>query len=145
MEKMTNATNRTINDRQTVRLFLCIKEAAKAIEFYKKAFGAEELTRSAESDGRIGRAEVRIGNSRLLIADEYPEAPEMKGVRSPQSLGGSSMHICLEVEDVDSCFNQAVAAGAKPLMPIKGKSQGGRRARLTDPFGHIWTLSSGPD
>src|SRR5712691_11864693 len=94
-KKMTNATNRINNDRQTVRLFLCTKEAAKAIEFYKKAFGAEELTRSAEPDGRIGRAEVRIGNSRLLIADEYPEAPEMKGVRSPQSLGGSSMHICL--------------------------------------------------
>jgi PhnB protein len=142
---MTNATNRTTNDRQTVRLFLCAKNAEEAIEFYKKAFGADELTRSAGSDGRIGRAEVQIGNSRLLIADEFPEAPEMKGVRSPLSLGGSSMHICLEVEDVDSCFNQAVAAGAKPLMPVKGKPQGGRRARLTDPFGHVWTLSSGSD
>jgi len=142
---MTNETNRTTNDRQTVRLFLCTKNAEEAIEFYKKAFGADELTRSAGSDGRIGRAELQIGNSRLLIADEFPEAPEMKGVRSPQSLGGSSMHICLEVKDVDSCFNRAVAAGAKPLMPVKGKSQGGRRARLTDPFGHVWTLSSGSD
>jgi PhnB protein len=134
--------NLTKGEHQTIRPYLCIKDAAKAIEFYKKAFGAEEISRSAEPDGRIGHSEIRIGNSSILIADEYPEAPEMKGVRSPQSLGGSSLHICLEVEDVDSRFNQAIAAGAKPLMAIKGKANGGRRARLTDPFGHVWTLSS---
>jgi PhnB protein len=132
----------TKSEHQTIRPYLCIKDAAKAIDFYKKAFGAEEVSRSAEPDGRIGHSEIRIGNSSLLIADEYPEAPEMKGIRSPQSLGGSSLHICLEVDDVDSRFNQAIAAGAKPLMEVKGKAHGGRRARLTDPFGHIWTLSS---
>ena len=130
------------SDNQTIRPYLCIKDAAKAIDFYKKAFGAKEVTRSAEPDGRIGHAEIRIGNSSILIADEYPEAPEMKGVRSPDSLGGSTLHICLEVDDVDSRFNQAIAAGAKPLMAVKGKASGGRRARLTDPFGHVWTLSS---
>jgi PhnB protein len=132
-------------DNQTVRPYLCIKDAAKAIEFYKTAFGAEEVSRSEESDGRIGHAEIRIGNSSILIADEHPEAPELKGVRSPASLGGSSLHICLEVADVDSCFDQAVAAGAKPLMAIKGNAHGGRRARLTDPFGHVWTLSTPVD
>src|ERR1017187_9833155 len=93
---------------QTVRPYLCSRNAAKAIEFYKTAFGAEEISRSAEPDGRIGHAEIRIGDSSILIADEYPEAPEMNGVRSPQSLGGSSLHICLEVDDVDSRFNRAI-------------------------------------
>lgn len=139
---MTDETHPGASAHQTVRPYLCIKNASKAIEFYKTAFGAEEVSRSAEPDGRIGHAEIRIGNSSILIADEYPEAPEMKGVRSPQSLGGSSLHICLEVDDVDSRFNSAIAAGAKPLMTTKGKAQGGKRARLTDPFGHVWTLQS---
>ena len=142
---MTDKTRPVESAHPTVRPYLCIKNASKAIEFYKTAFGAEEISRSDEPDGRIGHAEIRIGNSSILIADEHPEAPEMNGVRSPQSLGGSSLHICLEVDDVDARFNRAIAAGAKPLMAIKGKAQGGRRARLTDPFGHVWTLTSHPD
>jgi PhnB protein len=126
----------------TITPFLCIKDASKAIEFYKSAFGATEVDRSVGADGRISRAEIRIEDSPILIADEYPEAPEMSGVRSPQSLGGSSMHICLEVDDVESSFNRAVAAGAKALAPVKGKSAGGRRGRVTDPFGHVWTLTA---
>lgn len=142
---MTDKTHPVASAHQTVRPYLCIRNASKAIEFYKTAFGAEEVSCSTEPDGRIGHAEIRIGNSSILIADEQPDTPEMNGVRSPQSLGGSSLHICLEVDDVDSRFNQAIAAGAKSLMAIKGKSQGGRRARLTDPFGHVWTLSSHTD
>src|SRR5437762_3062554 len=99
----------------TATPYLIVRDAASAIEFYKKAFGATELMRMAAPGGKLGHAEVRIGDSAIMLADEFPEM----GVRSPQALGGSPVSILLYVEDVDARFNLAVAAGAKVLRPVK--------------------------
>src|SRR2546425_2372706 len=112
--------------------------AARAIEFYKKAFGATELMRMAQPDGRIGHAEIRIGDSPIMLADEFPEM----GHRSPQSLGGSPVSILLYVEDVDALFNQAVSAGAKVQKPVQDQFYGDRIGGVTDPFGHVWYIAT---
>jgi len=117
---------------------LIIKDAARAIEFYKKAFGATELMRMAQPDGRIGHAEIRIGDSPIMLADEFPEM----GHRSPQSLGGSPVSILLYVEDVDALFNQAVSAGAKVQKPVQDQFYGDRIGGVTDPFGHVWYIAT---
>jgi len=117
---------------------LIIKGSARAIEFYKKAFGATELMRMAQPDGRIGHAEIRIGNSPIMLADEVPEM----GHRSPQSLGGSPVSILLYVEDVDALFNQAVSAGAKVQKPVQDQFYGDRIGGVTDPFGHVWYIAT---
>jgi len=122
----------------TATPYLIIKGAARAIEFYKKAFGATELMRMAQPDGRIGHAEIRIGNSPIMLADEVPEM----GHRSPQSLGGSPVSILLYVEDVDALFSQAVAAGAKVERPVKDQFYGDRTGGVTDPFGHVWYIAT---
>ena len=122
----------------TATPYLCIKDAARAIEFYKKAFGATELMRMAQPDGRIGHAEIRIGNSPIMLADEVPEM----GHRSPQSLGGSPVSILLYVEDVDALFNQAVSAGAKVERPVQDQFYGDRTGGVTDPFGHVWYIAT---
>ena len=121
----------------TVTPYLIIKGAADALEFYKKAFGATELFRM-EHDGKIGHAEMKIGDSPIMLADEHPEM----GHRGPQSLGGSPVSILLYVEDVDALFNQAVTAGAKIDRPLEDKFYGDRGGSLTDPFGHIWHLAT---
>src|SRR5262249_9957088 len=122
----------------TVTPYLIIKGAARAIEFYKKAFGATELFRMDEPGGKVGHAELKIGNSPIMLADEYPEM----GFRSPQSLVGPGVSIVLYVEDVDARFNQAVAAGAKVLRPVKDQFYGDRTGTLEDPFGHIWSIAT---
>jgi len=122
----------------TATPYLIIKGAARAIEFYKKAFGATELMRMAQPDGRIGHAEIRIGNSPIMLADEVPEM----GHRSPQSLGGSPVSILLYVEDVDALFNQAVSAGAKVERPVQDQFYGDRTGGVTDPFGHVWYIAT---
>ncbi len=122
----------------TATPYLIIKGAARAIEFYKKAFGATELMRMAQPDGRIGHAEIRIGNSPIMLADEVPEM----GHRSPQSLGGSPVSILLYVEDVDALFNQAVSAGAKVERPVQDQFYGDRTGGVTDPFGHVWCIAT---
>jgi PhnB protein len=122
----------------TATPYLIIKDAARAIEFYKKAFGATELMRMAQPDGRIGHAEIRIGDSPIMLADEFPEM----GHRSPQSLGGSPVSILLYVEDVDALFNQAVSAGAKVERPVQDQFYGDRIGGVTDPFGHIWYIAT---
>ena len=106
----------------TVTPYLVVQNAASAIEFYKKAFGAEELMRLASPDGKIGHAEIKIGDSPIMLADEFPEM----GYRGPQALGGSPVSIMLYVEDVDACFNQAIAAGAKVKRPVKDEFYGDR-------------------
>ena len=121
----------------TVTPYLIIKGAADALEFYKKAFGATELFRM-EHDGKIGHAEMKTGDSPIMLADEHPEM----GHRGPQSLGGSPVSILLYVEDVDALFNQAVTAGAKIDRPLEDKFYGDRGGSLTDPFGHIWHLAT---
>jgi PhnB protein len=93
----------------TVTPYLCIKGAASALEFYKKAFDATELMRLAQPDGRIGHSEIRVGDSVIMLSDEFPEI----GARSPQAIGGSPVTIHLYVEDVDTVFKQAVAAGER--------------------------------
>ncbi len=118
--------------------YLCCKDAAGAIAFYKKAFGATELMRLADPTGRIGHAEVKIGGAVIMLSDEHPEI----GVRSPQSLGGTPVGIHLYVEDVDALSNQAVAAGAKLVRPVADQFYGDRTGTLEDPFGHRWYVAT---
>ncbi len=123
---------------RTATPYLIVNDAASAIEFYKKAFGATELVRLADPTGKVMHAEIRIGNSPLMLADEFPDM----GYRSPQSLGGSPVSILLYVENVDTLFSQAITAGAKEIMAIADQFDGDRRGTLTDPFGHIWLLAT---
>ena len=118
--------------------YLIVKGAAEALVFYKKAFGAEERMRCPMPDGRLGHAEVQIGNSIIMLADEFPEM-DAKG---PLSLGGTPVGICLYVLDSDAAFQRAVAAGAKVLRPIQDQFYGDRSGTVTDPFGHQWTIST---
>lgn len=118
--------------------YLSVRGASSAIEFYKKAFGATESARLADPSGKIGHAEIRIGDALIMLADEFPEM----GVRSPQALGGSPVSIHLYVEDVDALVNQAVAAGATVLDPVDDKFYGDRAGRLADPFGHVWNIAT---
>jgi PhnB protein len=112
--------------------------AASAIEWYRKALGATEMVRLADPTGKVMHAEIRIGSSSLMLADEFPDM----GYRSPHSLGGSPVSILLYVEDVDELFGRAVAAGGKETMAVADQFDGDRRGTLTDPFGHVWLLAS---
>jgi PhnB protein len=123
--------------RQAVTPYLCVKDSAAAIEFYKKAFGATELTRYPMPDGRIGHAEIKIGNATIMMADEYPEIRFL----SPKSLGRSGVMIHIYVEDVDALANQAVAAGATLARPVADESYGDRSCKIEDPFGHAWLFA----
>lgn len=122
----------------TATPYLIVRDAARAIEFYKKAFGATELMRMADPSGKVMHAEIRIGNSPIMLADEVPEM----GARGPESLGGSPVSILLYVEDVDALFSQAVAAGAKVQRPVKDQFYGDRSGGVTDPFGHVWYIAT---
>ena len=117
---------------------LVIKGAADAIEFYKKAFGATEAARMAQPDGRIGHAELQIGDSRIMLADEFPEMD----FRSPRSIGGTPVHIHLYVEDVDAVVGRALASGAKALRPIQDQFYGDRSGSVIDPYGHVWHVAT---
>ena len=119
--------------------YLCAKDAARAIDFYVQAFGALETLRLPDDDGRVSHAELMIGHAKIFISDEYPEI----GVLSPTTIGGSPIMVVLEVSDVDSLFNQAVAAGAKVDRPLMDRFDGAlRNGKLIDPFGHRWMLTS---
>lgn len=118
--------------------YLIVKGAAEAIEFYKRAFGATELLRMADPKGRVGHAEIRIGDSVIMLADEYPEM----GHRGPRSLGGSSVSILLYLEDVDTVFERALKAGARAQRPVQNQFYGDRSGTLEDPFGHVWTIAT---
>jgi PhnB protein len=122
----------------TVTPYLTISGAASAIEFYKRAFLAKEITRMAGPDGKVGHAEIQIGDSRIMLADES----SMMGTKSPQSLGGSDSGIVLYVEDVDKLFKRAVDAGAKVTGELKNQPYGDRMGSLQDPFGHRWHLGT---
>jgi PhnB protein len=122
----------------TITPYLIVTGAANAIEFYKKAFGAMEILRLTQPDGKIGHAEVQIGSSRVMLADEELEM----GFWSPRSLGGSGTGIMLYVDDVDRSFEQAVRTGARILQPVKDQPYGDRSGTLSDPFGHMWTIST---
>jgi len=122
----------------TLTPYLIIRGAADAIEFYKKALGATELFRFPAPDGKIGHAEIKIGDSPIMVADEYPEM----GYKGPQSLGGSPVSLMIYVADVDTVFNRAVAAGASVKEAVSDKFYGDRIGTLTDPFGHVWHIST---
>jgi PhnB protein len=123
---------------RTATPYLIVKGAAEAIEFYKRAFGATELLRMADPKGRVGHAEIRIGDSVIMLADEYPEM----GHRGPRSLGGSSVSILLYLEDVDTVFERALKAGARAQRPVQNQFYGDRSGTLEDPFGHVWTIAT---
>ena len=122
----------------TVTPYLIVKGAAKAIEFYKNAFGARELMRFAGPDGKVGHAEIQIGDARVMVADEHPA----EGFRSPESWGGSGTGIMLYVEDVDRVFSRALEGGARSHKPVKDEFYGDRSGTLIDPFGHWWTIAT---
>ncbi|MSO20354.1 MAG: VOC family protein [Acidobacteria bacterium] len=116
--------------------YLMITGAAAAIEFYKKAFGAEELVRMPSPGGLVGHAEIRIGNSMVMLADECDEAAN----KSPQTLGGTPVTLLIYVENIDAVFQRAVAAGAKVVREPADMFYGDRSAGVTDPFGHSWYI-----
>ena len=123
---------------ETITPYLIIRGAAKAIDFYKQAFGAMEKMRMAMPDGRIGHADLTIDGSNVMLADEMPEMD----IKGPQSLGGSSVGLLLYVEDVDARFDRAIKAGATVKRPVADQFYGDRAGTVVDPFGHQWTLAS---
>jgi PhnB protein len=116
--------------------YLRVHNAAEAMEFYARAFGAKEQFRLTEPGGRIGHAEIKIGPAIIMLADEYPE----HGICGPRSLGGTSFSIHLHVADVDKAFSKAVEAGASVLRPLQDQFYGERSGTVRDPFGHEWLL-----
>ena len=122
----------------SVTPYLCVHDAARAIEFYKEAFGATEIMRMEAPGGKIGHAEIQIGNTIVMLADEMPEM----SFRSPRSLGGPTSHFMIYVEDVDARVEQAVAAGAKLVRPVKDQFYGDRSGGVEDPFGHLWYIAT---
>jgi PhnB protein len=123
----------------TVTPYLCVKGAAKAIDFYKKAFGAEEVMRMTGPDGNsVMHAELKIGDSHIMLGDEWPGMY----CKSPQSLGGTAINLHIYVEDVDKQFARAIDAGCKPDMPLADMFWGDRYGKVVDPFGHLWGLAT---
>ena len=122
----------------TVNPYLIVNDGARAIEFYKKAFGAKEVMRMAGPDGRIGHAEIQVGDSRVCLADEHPEM----GARSPHTIGGSPVSFLVYVPDVDKTVEQAVAAGATLKRAVADQFYGDRVGGVEDPFGHAWYLAT---
>jgi PhnB protein len=118
--------------------YLIVKNAAAALDYYQRAFGATELMRMADPSGKVGHAEIRIGDSVIMLADEFPEM----GHKSPQTLGGTASSIMLYVDDVDTVFKRAIASGAKQVRPVEDQFYGDRSGFLEDPFGHQWAIST---
>ena len=125
-------------DYHTATPYLIIEGAADAIEFYEKAFGATELFRFPAPGGKIGHAQIKIGDSPIMLADAYPDM----GYKGPKSLGGSPVSLMIYVEDVDTVFNRAVDAGATVKEAVSDKFYGDRIGTLIDPFGHVWHVST---
>jgi PhnB protein len=120
----------------TVTPYLSVRGASAAIDFYKRAFGAEELFRMAEADGRIGHATIRIGDSTVYLADETT------GWKSPQTIGGSPMTLHMYVPDCDATWKRATDAGGKVVVPLADHEWGDRYGQLEDPFGHLWAIAT---
>jgi PhnB protein len=123
---------------RTVTPYLAIKDAVKALDFYKKGFGAIETYKLMMPDGRLGHAEIRLGDSMVMLSDEFPEY----GRKAPQALGGSPVSIHLYVPDVDAFFQKALAAGATERKPVMDQFYGDRSGQLEDPFGHLWWVGT---
>lgn len=136
---MTQAKSPIPEGLHTVTPHLVVRNAAQAIEFYKKAFGAEERGRFEMPGGAIGHAELKIGDSVIFLADEMPGPG---GSQSPQAVGGSTCTLNIYVDNVDKLFEQAVNAGGKSLMPVADMFWGDRYGTITDPFGHVWSIAT---
>jgi PhnB protein len=122
----------------TITPYLIIDGAAAAIDFFQRAFGAKEVFRMEGPGGKIGHAEMQVGDSRFMLADENPQM----GARGPKSFGGSPISILLYVEDCDAFFARAVAAGAKTVRPLEDQFYGDRIGGLEDPYGHVWYVAT---
>lgn len=122
----------------TVTPYLVVNGGASALEFYKKVFGATELTRFDGPDGKLAHAEIRIGDSIVMLSDEFVD----RGFRGPQSIGGSPVGLMVYVDDCDKMFNRAIAAGATVKKPLEDQFYGDRSGTLVDPFGHLWTIGT---
>ena len=134
---MTTTANHAPTGIRGATPYLAAKNAAAAIEFYRRAFGAVEIGESyVEPSGRVGHAELAFGDVRIAISDEFPEID----VRGPQSRGGATSALILHVDDPDAVFERAVAAGATVIRPLKDEPYG-RTGKLADPFGHIWFIN----
>ena len=123
---------------RTVTPYLVVNDAKAAIEFYKRAFGAKEVMKMDGPGGKIAHAELKIGDSMMMLSDEMPGT----GTRAPRSLGGTTAGIFLYFDDVDSTFQQAVSAGAKVDTPLADMFWGDRYGKITDPFGHSWSMAT---
>jgi PhnB protein len=122
----------------SVTPYMIVKGAAKAIDFYKNAFGATELMRFPGPNNTVMHAEIKIGDSVVMLADEHESGP----YRSPMAVGGTPISLMVYVEDVDTVFNQAVSLGAKSTREVEDQFYGDRSGNLTDPFGHVWTIAT---
>ena len=122
----------------SVTPYLVIRDAARAIDFYKRALGATETFRFNGPDGKIAHAEIKMGDSVIMLADEMPDSEH----RGPQTLGGTAVSLMVYVEDVDSQVKRAVDAGARIKQPVKDQFYGDRSGTLEDPFGHVWTIAT---
>lgn len=131
-------TDKIPKGHHTITPHLIVRECAKAIDFYKKAFGAEELARLPGPGGKLVHAQIKIGDSIVMLADEFPEM----GSKAPQSFGGTPASLMIYCEDVDRWFQRAVEAGAQVAMPVADMFWGDRYGRLTDPFGHEWAIAT---
>lgn len=122
----------------TATPYLIVTNTSKAIEFYKEAFGAVETTRLTAPDGKVMHAEIKIGDSQVMLCDECPDWNAL----SPQTIGGTSVSIVLYVEDVDTVANRAVSAGGLLVMPVADQFWGDRMGTVVDPFGHKWSIAT---
>ena len=118
--------------------YLAVDDAAKAIEYYKRAFGATERTRMDGPDGKVGHAELTIGDSLIMLSDEYPEM----NIVGPKSVGGTTVALNVYVEDADAVFNAALRAGATSIRPVTDQFYGDRSGQFEDPFGHRWNVAT---
>ncbi len=118
--------------------YLCVDGANAAIEFYATVFGATERVRMPGPNGTVGHAELQLGDSLIMLSDEYPEM----GMRGPKTIGGTPVTISVYVEDVDGIFDKAVAAGATALRPVENQFYGDRTGQFEDPFGHRWSVAT---
>ena len=135
---MANRVKPIPDGHRTVTPYLAIKNATEALEFYKKAFGATERYRLMMPDGRVGHAEIGLGDSIVMLSDEFPEY----GGKAPAALGGSPVSMHLYVEDVDAFVKKAVSAGASVRRPVMDQFYGDRAGQLEDPFGHLWWIAT---
>ena len=126
------------DDYRTITPYLCVDDGAAAIDFYTRVFGAKERMRMPAPDGRIGHAELTVGDSVLMLSDEYPEME----IRGPKTVGGTPVTLSIYVEDVDDVVARAVTAGAKLRREVQDQFYGDRSGQIEDPFGHVWSVQT---